>query len=128
MNSCTASRFGLAQEFNTATLRRAQNGRLAGDGATLFFAANGSLKINDGAPSVGRAAITAAAEGFMNAFPDMVVTMDSVGISGGRPVFRWSPTGTSTGDGLASSRDTRGTIPDQVGLEWLADCPGGISM
>ena len=30
-----------------------------------FFAEQGSLTINHGAPSVGRAAITAAAEGFM---------------------------------------------------------------
>jgi hypothetical protein len=35
-----------------------------------FFGANGSLKINEGAPSVGRAAITDAAQGFMTAFPD----------------------------------------------------------
>jgi hypothetical protein len=31
----------------------------------------GSLKINDGAPAVSRTAITAAAQGFMTAFPDM---------------------------------------------------------
>lgn len=34
-----------------------------------FYAENGSLKINDGAPSVGRAALTAAAQGFMTTFP-----------------------------------------------------------
>jgi hypothetical protein len=43
-----------------------------------FFADRGSLKINDGAPAVGRAAIAAAAQSFMTAFPDMVVTMDGV--------------------------------------------------
>ena len=37
------------------------------------FAENGSLKINDGAPSVGRVAIKNAAQTFMTAFPDMVV-------------------------------------------------------
>ncbi len=42
--------------------------------------------INDGTPSVGRAAITAAAQGFMTAFPDMLVTMDGVGLEGGRAV------------------------------------------
>jgi predicted ester cyclase len=64
-----------------------------------FFAEGGSLKINDGAPSVGRAAITASAQGFMTAFPDMVVEMDSVSIDGGRPVYRWTLTGTNTGPG-----------------------------
>jgi hypothetical protein len=43
-----------------------------------FFAEDGSLKINGGALAVCRTAITAAAQGFMTAFPDMAVTMDSV--------------------------------------------------
>ncbi len=55
-----------------------------------FFAENGSLKINDGAPAIGRAAITAAAQGFMTAFPDMVVTMDGVDHDGDRAVFHWT--------------------------------------
>lgn len=62
-----------------------------------FFAENGSLKINDGAPSVGRAAITAAAQGFMTAFPVMVVAMDSISGDGRRAVYRWTLTGTNTG-------------------------------
>ena len=62
-----------------------------------FFSESGSLKINDGAPSVGRAAITAAAQGFMTAFPDMVVAMDSVSLNGRRAVYRWTLTGTNTG-------------------------------
>ena len=64
-----------------------------------FFAEDGSLKINDGAPCVGRAAITAAAQGFMAAFPDMVVAMDSVSLGGGRAVYRWTLTGRNTGPG-----------------------------
>ena len=64
-----------------------------------FFAENGSLKINDAAPSVGRAAITAAAQGFMTAFPDMVVTMDGISLEGDRAVYRWTLTGTNTGPG-----------------------------
>lgn len=64
-----------------------------------FFSENGSLTINDGAPSVGRVAITAAAQGFMTAFPDMVVSMDSVSVDGGRAVYRWTLTGTNTGPG-----------------------------
>jgi hypothetical protein len=64
-----------------------------------FFAENGSLQINDGVPSEGRAAITAAAQGFMTAFPDMVVAMDSISGDGRRAVFRWTLTGTNTGPG-----------------------------
>ena len=64
-----------------------------------FFAEGGSLKINAGATHVGRAAITAAAQGFMTAFPDMVVAMDRVGVEGERVVYRWTLTGRNTGPG-----------------------------
>jgi hypothetical protein len=64
-----------------------------------FYAENGSLKINDGDPSVGRTAITAAAHGFMTAFPDMVVTMDDVSLAGGHATYHWTLTGTNTGPG-----------------------------
>jgi uncharacterized protein (TIGR02246 family) len=64
-----------------------------------FFAEGGSLKINNGAPSIGRTAITAVAQGFMSAFPDMVVAMDSVRLEGDRAVYRWTLTGTNTGPG-----------------------------
>jgi uncharacterized protein (TIGR02246 family) len=64
-----------------------------------FFAEGGSLTINDGVPAVGRAAITAAAQDFMTAFPDMVVTMDDVRLDGGHAMYRWTLTGTNTGPG-----------------------------
>jgi len=64
-----------------------------------FFSEGGSLKINDGAPSVGRTAITAAAQGFMTAFPNMVVTMDGVSVEGDHVIYRWTLTGTNTGPG-----------------------------
>ena len=69
--------------------------------ATLasFYAENGSLTVNGGAPSVGRAAITATAQGFMAAFPDMVVKMDVVSHEGSDAIFRWTWTGTNTGPG-----------------------------
>jgi predicted ester cyclase len=71
-----------------------------------FFAERGSLTINGGTPSVGRAAITAAAQGFMSAFPDMVVAMDGVDADGDRAVYRWTLTGTNTGPG-GSGRPVR---------------------
>ena len=62
-----------------------------------FFAVDGSLTINDGNPSVGRAAITGAAQGFMSAFPDLIVAMDSISGEGENAVYRWTLTGTNTG-------------------------------
>jgi len=69
--------------------------------ATLasFYAENGSLTVNAGAPSVGRAAITATAQGFMTAFPDMVVKLDQVSQEDSYAIFRWIWTGTNTGPG-----------------------------
>jgi hypothetical protein len=69
------------------------------DSAAAFFSDTGSLTINDGVPSAERAAIAAAARGFMTAFPDMVVTMDGVEVQGDAPVYRWTLTGTNTGPG-----------------------------
>jgi predicted ester cyclase len=62
------------------------------------YASNGSLTINAG-PAVGREAITAAAQGFMTAFPDLVVTMDGLAVDGTRAVYRWTARGTNTGPG-----------------------------
>jgi hypothetical protein len=64
-----------------------------------FFSEAGSLQINDGAPSVGRTAITAAAQSFMTAFPDMVVSMDGADLRGDGAVYRWTLTGSNTGPG-----------------------------
>lgn len=63
------------------------------------FAEGGSLRINDGIPSVGRTAISRAAQDFMTAFPDMVVTMDSLRVDGNHAVYRWTLTGRNTGPG-----------------------------
>ena len=71
-----------------------------------FFAESGSLTINAGTPSVGRPAITRAAQGFMTAFPDMVVAMDDLGVDGNRAVYRWTLTGRNTGPG-GSGRSVR---------------------
>jgi uncharacterized protein (TIGR02246 family) len=64
-----------------------------------FYAEDGSLIVNGGAPSTGRAAIAAKAQSFMTAFPDMVVTLDRMDKHGDHPVFRWIWTGTNTGPG-----------------------------
>ncbi|MGB8692546.1 MAG: ester cyclase [Steroidobacteraceae bacterium] len=64
-----------------------------------FFSDHGSLKVNDGSPAVGRAAITAVAQGFMSAFPDLVVRMDKVTVNGAQVSYHWTLTGTNTGPG-----------------------------
>jgi steroid delta-isomerase-like uncharacterized protein len=66
-----------------------------------FFAEDGSLKINNGNPSIGRAGISAAVQGFMTGFPDMVVTMDALRAEAGHAIYHWTLTGTNTGPGGA---------------------------
>jgi len=64
-----------------------------------FFAPNGSLTINEGAPAVGRLAITEAARGFMRDFPDLHLSMDRVVARGERFEFHWTLVGHNTGPG-----------------------------
>ncbi|MGZ4403564.1 MAG: ester cyclase [Gaiellaceae bacterium] len=68
------------------------------------YAPDGSLTINDGAPSVGRAAITEAARSFMVAFPDMQVLMDDLVVHGDNAQYRWTLVGTNTGPGGTGRR------------------------
>ena len=62
-----------------------------------FFSVDGSLTVNDGAPATGRPAITALAQSFMTAFPDMQVALDKVLVQSDRPEYHWTLTGTNTG-------------------------------
>jgi predicted ester cyclase len=64
-----------------------------------FFEEQGSLKINDGAPAVGRVAITHSVQNFMTAFPDIVVKMDRLVVKGTKTEYHWTLTGTNTGPG-----------------------------
>src|SRR5436305_8685977 len=61
------------------------------------YAPDGSLTINTGPPSVGRAAITESVQGFMTAFPDMQVLMDDLATEDGGIEYRWTLVGTNTG-------------------------------
>jgi SnoaL-like polyketide cyclase len=61
------------------------------------YAPDGSLTINDGPPSVGRAEITEAARSFMVAFPDMRVLMDDLVVQDEHVEYRWTLVGTNTG-------------------------------
>ena len=59
-----------------------------------FFAENGSLRVNDGTPAVGREAIAEIARGFIRDFPDMTVTFDKLEPRRDRTAFHWTLTGT----------------------------------
>jgi SnoaL-like polyketide cyclase len=68
------------------------------------FAPEGSLTINGGPPSVGRAAITEAARAFMVAFPDMRVLRDDLRVQNGGIEYHWTLVGTNTGPGGTGNR------------------------
>jgi hypothetical protein len=63
-----------------------------------FYHENGSLVVN-GTASVGRAAIVETARSYMEAFPDMVVQLDSLREESGATLFHWTWTGANTGPG-----------------------------
>ncbi len=62
-----------------------------------FYAEDGSLTVNGAAPAVGREAITAVAQEFMTAFPDMQVFLDELRMEDDRAIYQWTLTGTNTG-------------------------------
>ena len=69
------------------------------ESVAAFFATNGSLKVNADSPAVGLGAITKVAQGFMTAFPDMIVAMDSLVTKPNGTEFHWTLTGTNSGPG-----------------------------
>jgi len=71
-----------------------------------FFSEHGSLKINGKAPAVGRAAVTAAVQSFMSAFPDLLVRMDKLDVGAVRSRYQWTLTGTH-GTPAATAKSVR---------------------
>ena len=74
------------------------------ESVAAFFGENGSLSVNDGPPTVGRASIAEVARGFMRDLPDMIVTMDDVTHDSDGTKFHWTLTGTNTGPGGTGKR------------------------
>jgi uncharacterized protein (TIGR02246 family) len=68
------------------------------------YSPQGSLTINNGAPAKGRAAITAATQSFMTAFPDLQVHMDNLLVEGDRAIYHWTLEGTNIGPGGTGHR------------------------
>jgi hypothetical protein len=69
-----------------------------------FYSPNGSLSVNDGAPAVGREAITGVVQEFMTAIPDMTVHLDGLDAHRNRTRFRWTLVGTNAGPGGTGKR------------------------
>ena len=90
-----------------------------------FFALNGSLSVN-GAPAVGRGAITEVAQGFMTAFPDLRLRMDDILMQGERAVYHWTFIGTNTGpEGSGHRVRISGFERWQIGTDGLIACSQG---
>jgi hypothetical protein len=86
------------------------------------YSPEGSLTINGGPPSVGRAAITEAARSFMTALPDMQVLMDDLLVQDSGIEFHWTFTGTNTGPGGTGNR-----VRVSGFEEWTIDDDGFIA-
>ena len=68
------------------------------------YAPEGSLTINGGTPSVGRAALTETARSFMTTFPDMRLLMDDLVVRDDGVEYHWTLIGTNTGPGGTGNR------------------------
>jgi hypothetical protein len=88
-------------------LRRLAEGYTAawcgGDPARVasFYEERGSLRVNGGAPAVGRPAVAEVARGFMTAYPDMRVVMDGLRVDDAGATYHWTLTGTHAATGRA---------------------------
>ena len=66
-------------------------------GVASFHSEASFLKVNDAEPAAGREAIAEVARGFMTAFPDMVLVMDSIVATPAGARYHWTFSGTNTG-------------------------------
>jgi len=64
-----------------------------------FYSDQGSLRVNDDPPAVGRDAIAQLAQSFMTAFPDLRVLMDELRLTENGPEYHWTLCGTNSGPG-----------------------------
>ena len=66
-----------------------------------FYEPDGYIIINDGEPHEGRSGLAAMSQGFIDGFPDLVLTMDALRVAGNRAIYMWTLTGTNSGPGGA---------------------------
>lgn len=62
-----------------------------------FYAEDGMLTVNGGTPAIGRKQLAETALSYMEAFPDMELTMDSLTVEHGTYRYYWTFKGTNTG-------------------------------
>lgn len=83
-----------------------------------FYAEDGTLTVNNGTPAVGRKQLAETAKSYMEAFPDLELTMDSLTKEKETYRFYWTFKGTNTGpNGTGNKVDFSGfeewTMNDQ---------------
>lgn len=86
------------------------------------YSPNGTLTINDGTPARGRKAIAKVAQGFMDAFPDLKVTMEHFwqGNDLLSMYYLWRLDGTNTGPGGTGQRvSIAGSEEWRISENWL---------
>ena len=64
-----------------------------------FYAEDGVLTVNNGNPSLGRKQLAETASSYMEAFPDLELTMDSLTRQDDTYRYYWTFKGTNTGPG-----------------------------
>ncbi len=62
-----------------------------------FYAEDGTLTVNNGTPAIGRKQLAETAQSYMEAFPDLELTMDSLTRGNGTYRYYWTFKGTNTG-------------------------------
>lgn len=99
MTSCTSEQTpdNKMQEFGKQ-YTAAWNSQVPEKMAALY-AEDGILTINGGTPAKGREQLAATAQSFMEAFPDLKLTMDSLVEETGTYRYHWTFAGTHTGPG-----------------------------
>jgi len=65
----------------------------------LFYAENGILTVNNGTPAIGQKQLTETSKSYIDAFPDIELTMDSLVVNSVTYGYYWTFTGTNTGPG-----------------------------
>lgn len=74
------------------------------EGMAACYEETASLTINGGTPSTGRVELAATAASYMEAFPDLSVSVDHVLVAGNSAFWVWTLTGTNTGPGGTGHR------------------------
>ena len=81
-----------------------------------FFEEGGKITINNGDPTVGRAAIVEMAKGFYSEFPDLVLHMDEIRTAGHNAIFVWTLEGkhSETGNSVKVRGWEEWTLSDNI--------------